>query len=42
MKPGAIISKPVPEPNAIAGTILASSLPWLAKTKQAVFSKAKV
>ncbi|MFN6527390.1 hypothetical protein [Nostoc sp. ChiSLP03a] len=39
---GAIISKPVPEPSAIAGSILAGSLPWLAKTKQAAFRKAKV
>ncbi|WP_375472304.1 PEP-CTERM sorting domain-containing protein [uncultured Nostoc sp.] len=42
LKPGAIISKPVPEPSAIAGTILAGSLAWLAKRKQAAFRKAKV
>ncbi|MBN3942760.1 MAG: PEP-CTERM sorting domain-containing protein [Nostoc sp.] len=39
---GFIISKPVPEPSAIAGTILAGSLVWLAKRKQAAFCKAKV
>ncbi len=39
---GFIISKPVPEPSAIAGTILAGSLAWLVKRKQAVFRKAKV
>ncbi|MEH2296852.1 hypothetical protein [Nostoc sp.] len=32
----------VPEPSAIAGSILAVSLAWLAKKKQAAFSKAKV
>ncbi|MDZ8135906.1 MAG: hypothetical protein RM049_11490 [Nostoc sp. DedQUE04] len=42
LNPGALISKPVPEPSAIAGTILAGSLAWLAKTKQAAFCKAKV
>ena len=42
LKPGAIISKPVPEPSAIAGTILAGSLACLAKRKQAAFRKAKV
>ncbi|AVH70808.1 hypothetical protein [Nostoc sp. 'Lobaria pulmonaria (5183) cyanobiont'] len=42
LKPGAIISKPVPEPSAIAGTIPAGSLAWLAKRKQAAFRKAKV
>ncbi|MEH1999979.1 MAG: PEP-CTERM sorting domain-containing protein [Nostoc sp.] len=31
----------VPEPSAIAGSILAVSLAWLAKRKQAAFSKAK-
>ncbi|MEH2040447.1 PEP-CTERM sorting domain-containing protein [Nostoc sp.] len=39
---GFIISKPVPEPSAIAGTILAGSLAWLVKRKQVVFRKAKV
>ncbi|MEH1910864.1 MAG: PEP-CTERM sorting domain-containing protein [Nostoc sp.] len=42
LRPGAIISKPVPEPSAIAGSILAGSLAWLAKRKQAAFRKAKV
>ncbi|OYD95491.1 hypothetical protein CDG76_11095 [Nostoc sp. 'Peltigera membranacea cyanobiont' 210A] len=42
LNPGAIISKPVPEPSAIAGTILAGSLAWLVKRKQVVFRKAKV
>ncbi|MEH2371236.1 PEP-CTERM sorting domain-containing protein [Nostoc sp.] len=42
LNPGAIISKPVPEPSAIAGTILAGSLTWLVKRKQVVFRKAKV
>ncbi|MEH2144371.1 PEP-CTERM sorting domain-containing protein [Nostoc sp.] len=32
----------VPEPSAIAGIILAGSLAWLAKKKQAAFRKAKV
>ncbi|MBD2726085.1 PEP-CTERM sorting domain-containing protein [Nostoc sp. FACHB-892] len=32
----------VPEPSAIAGSILAVSLAWLAKRKQAEFRKAKV
>lgn len=32
----------VPEPSAIAGIILAASLAWLAKRKQAPFRKAKV
>ncbi|WP_442936640.1 PEP-CTERM sorting domain-containing protein [Nostoc sp.] len=27
------MSRPVPEPSAIAGTIFASSLAWLAKRK---------
>ncbi|MEH1935128.1 MAG: PEP-CTERM sorting domain-containing protein [Nostoc sp.] len=31
----------VPEPSAIAGSILAGSLAWLAKRKQAAFRKAK-
>ncbi|MEH2329464.1 PEP-CTERM sorting domain-containing protein [Nostoc sp.] len=39
---GFIISKPVPEPSAIAGTILAGSLAWLVKRKQAAFRKVKV
>ncbi|MEH2355252.1 PEP-CTERM sorting domain-containing protein [Nostoc sp.] len=39
---GFIISKPVPEPSAIAGTILAGSLAWLVKRKQVVFRKVKV
>ncbi len=39
---GFMISKPVPEPSAIAGTILAGSLAWLVKRKQVVFRKAKV
>ncbi|MDZ8259209.1 PEP-CTERM sorting domain-containing protein [Nostoc sp. ChiQUE01b] len=39
---GFIISKPVPEPSAIIGTILAGSLAWLAKRKQAAFRKAKI
>ena len=38
---GFIISKPVPEPSAIAGSILAGSLAWLVKRKQAAFHKAK-
>ena len=42
LPPDAIISKPVPEPSAIAGIILAGSLAWLAKKKQAAFPKAKV
>lgn len=42
LNPGAIISKPVPEPSAIAGTMLAGSLAWLVKRKQVVFRKAKV
>ena len=42
LPPDAIISKPVPEPSAIAGIILAGSLVWLAKKKQAAFRKAKV
>ena len=42
LNPGAIISKPVPEPSAIAGTILAGSLTLLVKRKQVVFRKAKV
>ncbi|MEH1917346.1 PEP-CTERM sorting domain-containing protein [Nostoc sp.] len=42
LNPGAIISKPVPEPSAIAGTILAGSLAWLVKRKQVVFRKSKV
>ncbi|MEH2455039.1 PEP-CTERM sorting domain-containing protein [Nostoc sp.] len=42
LPPDAIISKPVPEPSAIAGTILAGSLAWLVKRKQAAFPKAKV
>ncbi|MEH2152343.1 PEP-CTERM sorting domain-containing protein [Nostoc sp.] len=37
-----LISRPVPEPSAIAGTIFASSLACLAKRKQAAFRKAKV
>ncbi|MBN3949240.1 MAG: PEP-CTERM sorting domain-containing protein [Nostoc sp. NMS7] len=32
----------VPEPSAIGGIILAGSLAWLAKRKQAAFRKAKV
>ncbi|MHC5615087.1 MAG: PEP-CTERM sorting domain-containing protein [Nostoc sp.] len=32
----------VPEPSAIAGSILAGSLAWLAKRKQTAFRKAKV
>ncbi|MHC5830250.1 MAG: PEP-CTERM sorting domain-containing protein [Nostoc sp.] len=32
----------VPEPSAIAGIILAGSLGWLVKRKQAAFRKAKV
>ncbi|MEH2309911.1 MAG: PEP-CTERM sorting domain-containing protein [Nostoc sp.] len=42
LPPDAIISKPVPEPSAIAGIILAGSLAWLAQKKQAAFRKAKV
>ncbi|MEH2425270.1 MAG: PEP-CTERM sorting domain-containing protein [Nostoc sp.] len=42
LPPDAIVSKPVPEPSAIAGIILAGSLAWLAKKKQAAFPKAKV
>ncbi|MHC5741729.1 MAG: PEP-CTERM sorting domain-containing protein [Nostoc sp.] len=42
LNPGAILSKPVPEPSAIAGTILAGSLAWLVKRKQVAFRKAKV
>ncbi|MEH2241482.1 PEP-CTERM sorting domain-containing protein [Nostoc sp.] len=42
LPPDAIISKPVPEPSAIAGSILAASLAWLAKRKQVAFRKAKV
>ncbi|MDM9585627.1 MULTISPECIES: PEP-CTERM sorting domain-containing protein [unclassified Nostoc] len=42
LNPGAILSKPVPEPSAIAGIILAGSLTWLVKRKQVVFRKAKV
>ncbi|WP_334745530.1 PEP-CTERM sorting domain-containing protein [Nostoc sp.] len=42
LRPGAIISKPVPEPSAIAGSILGGSLAWLAKRKQAAFCKGKV
>ncbi|MCC5644669.1 PEP-CTERM sorting domain-containing protein [Nostoc sp. CHAB 5824] len=38
---GIVLTK-VPEPSAIAGTILASSLAWLAKRKQAAFRKAKI
>ncbi|MEH2322302.1 MAG: hypothetical protein V7K32_01595 [Nostoc sp.] len=38
---GFIISKPVPEPSAIAGSILACSLAWLAKRNFAAFHKAK-
>ena len=38
---GFIISKPVPEPSAIAGSILACSLAWLAKRNFAAFRKAK-
>lgn len=41
LNPGAIISKPVPEPSAIAGTILAGSLAWLVKRKQVVFRKGR-
>ncbi|MEH2277020.1 MAG: PEP-CTERM sorting domain-containing protein [Nostoc sp.] len=42
LPPDVFISKPVPEPSAIAGIILAGSLAWLAKKKQAAFPKAKV
>ncbi|MEH2251866.1 PEP-CTERM sorting domain-containing protein [Nostoc sp.] len=42
LPPDAIISKPVPEPSAIAGSILAGSLAWLVKRKQVAFRKAKV
>ncbi|MEH2405506.1 PEP-CTERM sorting domain-containing protein [Nostoc sp.] len=42
LPPDAIISKPVPEPSAIAGIILAGSVAWLAQKKQAAFHKAKV
>ncbi len=34
LRSGTLISKPVPEPSAIAGSILAVSLAWLAKRKQ--------
>lgn len=37
-----IVTTRVPEPSAIAGTILACSLAWLAKRKQAAFCKTKV
>ncbi|MFW9258630.1 PEP-CTERM sorting domain-containing protein [Nostoc sp. CALU 546] len=37
-----IVTTRVPEPSAIAGTILAGSLAWLAKRKQAAFRKTKV
>ncbi|ODG96930.1 hypothetical protein A4S05_15920 [Nostoc sp. KVJ20] len=37
-----IVTTRVPEPSAIAGTILACSLAWLAKRKQAAFRKTKV
>ena len=37
-----ILLTTVPEPSAIAGIILAGSLAWLAKRKQAAFRKAKV
>jgi len=39
---GTIFLTTVPEPSAIAGIILAASLAWLAKRKQAPFRKAKV
>ncbi|MEH2464721.1 PEP-CTERM sorting domain-containing protein [Nostoc sp.] len=42
LPPDAIIPKPVPEPSAIAGIILAGSLALLAKKKQAASPKAKV
>ncbi|WP_442937765.1 PEP-CTERM sorting domain-containing protein [Nostoc sp.] len=42
MTSGTLFPTRVPEPSAIAGTILASSLAWLAKRKQAAFYKAKV
>jgi hypothetical protein len=38
---GNLILTRVPEPSAIAGSILAASLAWLAKRKQAEFRKAK-
>ncbi|MEH1926694.1 PEP-CTERM sorting domain-containing protein [Nostoc sp.] len=37
-----ILLTTVPEPSAIGGIILAGSLAWLAKRKQAAFRKAKV
>ncbi|MGJ5634576.1 PEP-CTERM sorting domain-containing protein [Nostoc sp. CALU 1950] len=37
-----IVTTRVPEPSAIAGTILACSLAWLAKRKQAAFCKTKI
>ncbi|MEH1893618.1 MAG: PEP-CTERM sorting domain-containing protein [Nostoc sp.] len=37
-----LLRRPVPEPSAIAGSILAGSLAWLVKKKQAAFPKAKV
>ncbi|MEH2084622.1 MAG: hypothetical protein V7K89_33025 [Nostoc sp.] len=40
--PNGFIISTVPEPSAIAGNILAGSLAWLAKRKQAAFRKAKV
>ncbi|MEH2027940.1 PEP-CTERM sorting domain-containing protein [Nostoc sp.] len=39
---GTLLLTTVPEPSAIAGTILAGSLAWLAKRKQVAFRKAKV
>ncbi|MEH1843503.1 MAG: hypothetical protein V7L25_00410 [Nostoc sp.] len=42
LKNATFIPKSVPEPSAIASSILAVSLAWLAKRKQAAFRKAKV
>lgn len=39
---GTLLLRRVPEPSAIAGSILAASLAWLAKRKQAAFRKSKV
>lgn len=39
---GNLILQPVPEPSAIAGSILAGSLAWLAKIDLAAFRKPKI